>query len=114
MVIAKISSAWQIRIFFRPIRWLVFDWFELTGAGLLWEKNIIDWLIWTSWNQQTNRQSKAKGGQFLLAKILAWLPGHTIHELVKIAEVINYQQRVAIEETWVQLSKGLFGSNTKV
>ena len=30
------------------------DWFGLAGAGLLWEENTVDWLIWAGWNQQAN------------------------------------------------------------
>ena len=29
-------------------------WFGLAGAGLLWEENTVDWLIYAGWNQQAN------------------------------------------------------------
>ena len=39
----------------RPVRWLVFGLISPAGAGLLWEKNIVSWLISSGWNQQANR-----------------------------------------------------------
>ena len=30
-------------------------WFGLVGAGFLWEKNTVGWLVWAGWNQQANR-----------------------------------------------------------
>ena len=32
-------------------------WFGLVGAGFLWEKNTVGWLVWAGWNQQANRLS---------------------------------------------------------
>ena len=29
-------------------------WFGLVGAGFLWEKNTVGWLVWAGWNQQGN------------------------------------------------------------
>jgi len=38
-----------------PVRWLVFELISPAGAGLMWEKNTVDWLISPGWNQQANR-----------------------------------------------------------
>jgi len=39
----------------QPVRWLVSGLITLAGAGLLWEKNTVPWLISPGWNQQANR-----------------------------------------------------------
>ena len=42
------------------------SWFGLTGAGLLWEKNTIDGLNKSGWNQQTNRVRAGERGRNLI------------------------------------------------
>ena len=37
------------------VRWLISGLIRSAGAGLLWEKNTVGWLISPGWNQQTNR-----------------------------------------------------------
>ena len=39
----------------QPVRWLVSGLTSPAGAGLLWEKNTVPWLISPDWNQQANR-----------------------------------------------------------
>ena len=54
-LVAKTNSTAKFWIIIEPVRWLVSGLISPASAGLLWEENIVGWLISPGWNQQANR-----------------------------------------------------------